>query len=768
LSYDSFHQHASSIYRTTTASYRNGEFRGAFPLSGYAQGPALLQELPEVKTFVRTHPTYGSIVITNKNGSGQPVSFREEGLQFVDSTFFRIFTYTPLLGQLKSALDRPGTIVLTRSMADKYFGKDSDPIGEVLSINGGWSFEAEVTAVIGDVPGNTHFPFDFAMNIHDLLQTPQYKEDDGWGWSNFVTYVQLHPNVDLTSIPPKLEALVEKYQGENLASSNTKEIITLQPVTNVHLEPGLSEEQSPTVSRSSIYFFVIISLFILAIAWVNYINLSTARAMERSREVGIKKAVGAFKTQLMFQFLFESVIVNLLGVVLAVGLAAALMPVLAGIVDKNIAIDFSDPRLWMVMVGLLLAGSFVSGAYPALVLSSFKVSAVIKGESVSQGGFSLRKALVVFQFVASLVLIAGTFAVYRQLNFMRDEDKGLAIDQMLVIKGPNIMEGERAERRERFTTLKNEYAKIPGVMSVSTSATIPGGGFNWGTGMRRSGTQPEENRGGNVTWVDPDFISTYGIELLSGRTWNPEIESDFEAALINEATATIFGLGDAENALQEKMIVGGDTVNILGVLKNYHWTSLKNEHGPILLFPTKITSSCYSLHLSKGADYQSIIGSAEEVYKNSFPGNPFDYYFLDDFFDLQYKSDQQFGKIFTVFSLLAISIACLGLFGLASFTTTQKLREISIRKVMGASVSSIVVLLSRQFIALVLIASVIAVPLIWYGLDTWLDTFAFRIGLGWDLFVIPMTLLTVIALLTVGMQIVKGANTNPAQILRTE
>ncbi|HET9487643.1 MAG TPA: FtsX-like permease family protein, partial [Chryseosolibacter sp.] len=306
-----------------------------------------------------------------------------------------------------------------------------------------------------------------------------------------------------------------------------------------------------------------------------------------------------------------------------------------------------------------------------------------------------------------------------------------------------------------------------GVISVATSGAIPGGGHNWGTGMRRDGSQQEDSKDGKVVWIDPDFVSTYGITVLAGRNFNPEIRSDMEGVLVNEAALTAFGLGDPENALKERIILGGDTTAIVGVLKNYHWASLKTEHTPWLFKADSISDRNFSLHISS-ANMNQTIKLVEEKYAEAFPGNPFEYFFLDDFFNDQYKAEQQFASIFSLFAILAILIACLGLLGLASFTTTLKLKEIGIRKVLGASVYSIMSLLSWQFFKLVLVATVIAIPLTWYGIDSWLSNFAFRIGLEWDLFVVPVVILALLALGTVSSQIARGANINPARILRTE
>jgi len=767
LSYDSYHKNAENIYRTTTTSYRNGELRGTSPLSGYAQGPALLEDIPEVKTYVRTHPMYGGAVVSYKKDGNDPQTFKEDNIQFVDSTFLDVFTYTAVQGDLNTALDDPSSIVITRKMADRYFGKAEDVLGKTLQVSGGWSDgDYQVTAVIEDVPQNSHLTFGFLIPIHKLLTNGQYQNDNGWGWYNFITYVELHPHTDSKNVEGKLPAFIDKYEGKELAESNSKNILNLQPIRRIHLNPGYANESSATVGMSTIYFFLIISIFILAIAWINYINLSTARAMERAREVGIKKSIGAIRSQLVTQFLSESVLVNFLGVTLAVLMAIFLLPLLGEIVGKDFTFNFADPRFWLVLLVLFLAGSLISGAYPAFVLSSFNVTEVLKGKSEKiGGGFSLRKVLVVFQFASSLMLIAGTFAIYRQMNFMRHQDKGLTMDQMLIVNGPKIVQPETA--RSRMISLKNELKELHGVQGVTTSGAIPGGGFNWGTSMRRDGAQREEDKTGSVVWVDPDFINTYDITILAGRSFNPEIRSDMESVLVNEAALTAFGLGTPENALKERIIVGGDTTAIVGVLKNYHWNSLKTEHAPWLFKADTISWRAFSIHLD-GKNMNETIQAVEAKYKEAFPGNPFDYYFLDDFFNKQYKDDQQFGKIFSLFAMLAIVIACLGLWGLASFTTTQKLKEIGIRKVLGASVSSIMTLLSWQFFKLVLIASVIAIPVTWYGIDSWLGSFAFRIGLQWDLFVVPVVILIVLALGTVSLQILRGANINPAKILRSE
>lgn len=767
LSYDTFHQNAANIYRVTTVNYQNGELRGTNAVSGYALGPSLLTDIPEVKNYVRTHPMYGGAVISNNPATGEPLRFTEENIQYADSTFFDVFSYEFIEGNRATAFNKPTAMVITETTKKKYFGDATNVIGKTLQISGGWTEGSyEVTGVIKDVPQNSHFQFDFIVNIHSLLQNPQYKNDNGWGWNNFVTYVELYPKANLQNAINKLPAFVEKYQGKELAKSNSKAEIALQPIRAIHINPGNQNEPSQTISINTIYFFIVVAIFILAIAWINYINLSTARALERAKEVGVKKSMGVYRSQLILQFMFESIVVNFLSVALSVLIAMALLPALGQIMGKTFQFDFTSLPFWLVIVGLFLIGSFVSGAYPAFVLSSFNPVRVLKGSvDIAGNKFSMRKALVIFQFAASLILIAGTFAIYRQVSFMRTQDKGLTMDQMLIFNGPRVVEREGVI--DRLISFKNELKTIVSVENVATSGAIPGGGFNWGTGIRKNNTPEEDNRNGSVVWVDPDFIKTYNIDVVKGKTWNAESESDMKSILINEAAITSFGLGTAEKALDEKIILGNDTLAILGVLRNYHWNSLKSEHTPFILAPGKIHGRKFSVHLSGKTMHESI-EKIEKLYKERFPGNPFTYYFLDDFYNQQYRDDQQFGKIFSMFAGLAIIIACLGLWGLASFTTAQKLKEIGVRKVLGASIPSILRLLTSQFMTLVMIACVIALPVTWYALDKWLSTFAFRIGLGWDLFVVPVVILVIIALTTISIQIARGAATNPAKILRSE
>ncbi len=759
-SYDKFNTNAASIFRVHRTSTQNGETKSPVVVTTHGLGPALASDLPEVKHFIRTHGEHA--VVTYVAPMGESKAFHENNIFAVDSTFFEAFTFTAVTGSLKTALNDPNSIVLTKTVSQKYFG-DGEAIGKTVSLAGGrMKGNYTVTAVMEDVPQNSHFTFDILVPMHNMLLSNQYTRDDGWGTNNFITYIQLNEQANWMDVEQKLPAFADRWINPKWEKFEVTMALHLQPLRDIHLHPGLRVDVE-TVSKSTIYFFGVIAGFILFIAWINYINLSTARAMERAREVGIKKTIGALRSELITQFFVESVLINLIAIALALVLAMSLLPVMGDILGKELAFAYEDTRLWLVVLALFIIGTFASGIYPAFVLSSFKITEVLKGRGKLQG-FSLRQVLVVFQFAASLILIAGTFVVYRQINFMQSRDKGLQMDQMLVVRGPGTLEWKAA--KQRLAVFKEEVQKIPGVSSVATSGSIPGKGANWGADIRKSGTALSDFKLGFVVFVDPDFIPTYEIEFLAGRNFDRNRESDKQSVIINEASIAAYDLGTIDEAVGQQLILDGDTATVIGVLKNYNWNSLKSEFVPFLFMPDDIVPSHVSLQVS--GDIPETIEAIGKLYTDLIHGEPYEFYFLDESFNTQYKSDRQFGNIFGVFAGLAVAISCLGLWGLASFTTSQKLKEIGVRKVLGASVSSIVYLLSSRFIRLVLIASVIAMPLAWYGINSWLNSFAFSVGLQWDLFVLPLVLLLLIALVTVSVQVLQGAVSNPAKVLRSE
>lgn len=763
-SYDNFHESGSSLYRLTRYVIQNGERKPDNVVTTYGLGPALVSDIPEVKRYIRTHTMYGGVVISYNPSGGNPIAFHENKTLIVDSTFLRAFSFAAVNGNAEKSLDDPNSIVITATIAKKYFG-DNDPIGKTLKLEGGWCDGLyNVAAVLKDIPQNSHFSFQVLIPMHNLLHNNgQYQKDDGWDWNNFITYVQLNNKANLATTETKVAAFAKAKLDPRNHENGFTTGFNLQPLNDIHLTTGIRHDEG-NISRSTVYFFGVIAVFILFIAWINYINLSTARAMERAREVGIKKTIGAIRRELIVQFMAESVLVNFAGMALAVLIALLLLPILSDILGKTLTLNLADSRFWLVASGLFFVGSLASGLYPAFVLSSHNVITSLKGNREGSG-FSLRKALVVFQFAASMILIAGTFVVYRQVSFMNNQYKGLTMDQMLIVTGPRTLPWKIA--RQRMVIFKEELRKIPGVDAVATSAAIPGGGHNWGADIRRVDDDPKDSKSGSVVWVDPDFIPTYNIPLIAGKNFDLNSSSSMKSTIVNEAVVASLHLGTPAEAINQRVVMGDDTVEISGVLKNYNWNSLKTEYVPFYFRTDTITTSSVSIHISDHNLHQTV-EAVNKLYKDLIPGDPFQYYFLDDFFNGQYQAEQQFGKVFGLFAILAVIISCLGLWGLASFTTSQKMKEIGVRKVLGASAQSIVILLSLQFLRLVVIASVVALPLVAYGMNSWLKGFAFHVGLRWDLFVLPVILLGSIALLTVSVQVIRGASVNPARVLKTE
>lgn len=662
-----------------SADYVKGALQERNQLTALMEGPALKADIPGIKTYVRLMPLYYDAVFSYHDGQRNRV-FYEGKAYFADSTFLDVFTYPMLQGNITTALAKPMSIVITQSMARKYFDDDTNVLGKMLEISGGSNDgNYVVTGVLKDIPQNSDLQFNCLMSLSSVPQEHSAAVDDNWNWKFYITYVELQPGTTRAAVEARLPAFVYKYKQQRDIQSNAHVVKSLQPVTNIHLNPYLDRELSPFIISTSLYFFIIIAVFILAIAWVNYINLSTARATERAREVGVKKAIGVYRHQLVVQFLAESMLVNFISIILAMVIATWLLPVLGSIVEKELVFDFTDPRLWFILATLFITGTVVSGAYPAFVLSSFKAATILKGTAgkVAGQGFSLRRALVVFQFASSLVLIAGTFAIYRQVQFMRRYNKGMNLQQMLIVAAPLK---DLTKNEFRLLSFKDELKKITAVQAVSTSVSIPG--VNPRTHMRRLGDAEEENKTGNIINVDKDFIDTYEITLLAGRRWNTDVYSQVrEGVMINEAAISALGLGNVENALQERLVLGSDTMNIQGVLKNYHWNSLRHEHIPIVLVPASLSAPYYSIRLS--GRILVAVSQVEKLYREYFPDVPFEYYFMDDLFNRQYHADEQFAGTMGLFSLLAIFIACLGLWGLASFTTLQRMKEISIRKVLA-------------------------------------------------------------------------------------
>jgi putative ABC transport system permease protein len=565
----------------------------------------------------------------------------------------------------------------------------------------------------------------------------------------------------------KFDQWLAKDRGEDWTKYNGKQDFWLQPLLDIHLGAVLLQESQPEDrgDRDSVYALSAIAFFILIIAWVNYINLATAKSFERANEVGVRKVMGAQKSQLMNQFLSEAVLVNLFAAILSVITVRLLWPGFANLSGRAIPLDYLlQSDFWLLVGGLFLAGAFLSGFYPAIVLSGFKPVSVLKGKVMSNQGNFLRKGLVVFQFVASVVLISGSVIVYQQLKFMSNQDLGIDIHQTLVLKGPGVVVDSLFQ--QSLEGMKAEALRIPGVKKMTGSSNVPGDEIFWANGIRNLTSDVSGNISGYIVGMDHDYVDAFGLQIVEGRNFDVTTNRR-KSVILNRAMAEALDYKDVKSAIGEKVIQGRDTMEIIGVLENYHQMSLKEQVTPLVYRYTPSFAQFLSFKM-ENENYQQVLSQVEQAWNTHFPGNPMDYFFLDQFFNRQYESDKRFGEIFTMFTALAIFVACMGLFGLASFMTIQRTKEIGIRKALGSSSTDVVLLLSKGFIQLVLIANLIAWPVAWYLMHNWLQTFPYRIDINPLLFVFAGLGVVIIAFLSVGFQTVRAAGINPAIALKNE
>ncbi len=763
-SYDQFHSRKDDIYRVDSDHFRDSVLLFRSDGSAFELGPTLKRMVPGIEEVARTHVLEGGAVITFEGASsGHSRQFLEEQgmMYFVDQAFFDLFDYKVLKGNSERLLEAPNSIVITEAMWQKYLPDVDDPVGKTLNVGGGrYPGTFQITGVIETLPENTLYSFGFLMPIHDLLKSEQYVEDDGWSWTNFVTYAMIKPGSSFEQVCRQARNILLDHIDEE---EDYESYVSFTSLNDLHLRDELSQGG---ITAETVSFFMIIAIFIIAIAWLNYINLSTAQAIRRAKEVGIRKTVGAAKSQLIFQFLLEAMVVNTIALLLAFMLASGTVPLLTEVIGKSFHFGFGiHTTHWVLFFGAFVAGTLLSGFYPALVLSRFKPAVVIGGSLSVKRKFGLRQVLVTAQLMISVFLIAGTYTVHRQLQFMLNQDLGLNVDQVISITGPMVYEDEEL-MRQKMKLFQEKLRALPTVNSVSGSDAIPGGDYNWSTGMSVDGKENAERKSIRLMFVDDQFQNTYGMELIAGRFHDPNLKGEKHPVVVNETLIRKFDLGSAEEAIGKKMRTGSTTFPIIGVLKDYHWTSLKQETTPILLYYTENGGSV-SLRLS-ATDIQETLMIVEKEYKALFPDNPFNYDFMDEYFARQYQSDKQFRQIFSVFSFIAIMIACLGLFGLASFTLNQRVKEIGIRKVLGARMSSILMLLYKDYMLLIGLATVVVSPVVYFALNQWLSDFAYRINITFDLLLLPVVVLTVIMLLTISYQSFRAAVANPAASLRKE
>lgn len=757
--YDKFWGNSDHVFRVQLDRYDKGVLSTQWAAGAAGIGPDLKSNYPEVDSYVRMRFTSSLLA----NGD---IFFQDGFVYFASKDFFRVFGYPLVSGIDSTALDGPNKIVISESLAKKYFGNE-DPLGKTLR-NGRRTY-CEVTGVFKDLPANSHMKINAIISLSTFAQQfpVEDREFKTWDWDGWLTYIRLKDNGDASALEAKLPDLVRNHLGDEFKTAGFRMVFFLMPISNIHLDSDRMYEILPNGSRDTVYFLAVIAVLIIVIAWINYINLSTAKSIERAREVGVRKVMGGFRSQLVQQFLSESVFLNVVAVLIAIGAVIVLIPWFGDLTGRPIGYElFSEPLFWTFLVVMIVAGSLLSGLYPAFVLSAYKPVDVLKGRfSKTSQGALFRKGMVITQFVASITLIVGTYTVYQQIAFMRNQKLGVDIDQTLVMNTPAVTD---STYENKYETFKHALLKYPEIRSFTSSTAVPGRQPDWNAGgIRRLSQSPDEQNQYRIIMMDHDFVPSYGLEVVAGRPFSGDVANENDNVMLNESAARLMGFKDPQEAINDQIYFWEDTFRIVGVLKNYHQESLKKAVEPLIFRYYKAPGGFYSVKMNV-ANVSESIRRIETLWKEFYPGSPFSYFFLDDHYNEQYKADQQFGKSFGIFSALAIFVACLGLFGLSSLMAIQRTKEIGVRKVLGASVAGILTLVSKDLLVLIGAAIIIAIPVAWYVMNEWLQSFATRVNLSLLTFALPCLAVLIVAAFTISLHTLKAARTNPVTSLRYE
>lgn len=770
MGFDQFHENSDNLYRVINKRYEGDKLIQEGQITYAAVGPQMKTEFPEVIENCRTMSDYG--ITLTRNGEVTTTS----NPLWADPSFLRMFSFELLAGDRNTALDEIRSIVITESLARrvfKYQGNDfSQFIGEMVQVYTNASL-SKVTGILKDPPANSSIQADILLSYNTLI-TLDGNANFSWENTDYFHFLQLAPGTDVEALHAKFADFSERHlKGEEVTDSSDE--FYLQGVNDMHLNRDLQYEYIYTNDGTTVYALIAVAVFILLMAWINYINLTTSRSIERAKEVGLRKVIGAQRKQLIFQFFTEALFMNLLAAILAFTFIQLLQGSFNQLVEQDLSLYvLASSRVMGVPVtllfaALLLIGTFLSGIYPAVVLSGFKPISILKGNfKTSSSGNSLRKGLVVFQFAISSLLIAGTYTVYKQINFMQEQDLGMDIEQILVVEGPGLTNFD-STYMTRTKDFKNSLLQNPQILSASMSRKVPGDRLNRVYNARKVGF--EERFMLNRMNVDHGFVDQFKIGVLAGRSFEYRDHnyrgSLIDRMMINKTAADLLGFESPEAAINQKMDIRGKIWTIVGVLDDFHQQALIKEIEPIVFYPYYSTSDNINVKLT-GNEMAASLSFVKQQYETFYPNNPFEYFFLDDRYNEQYSNDQLFGRVFNLFSVLVIIIAGLGLFGLAAYNSLQRSKEIGVRKVLGANVRDIISLLSKDFLILILVANVVALPLVYWGAKEWLTGYAYAIDLGVWIFIFPLVLVFLVAVATIGLQTIKSARRNPIDALRYE
>ncbi|MES2795682.1 MAG: ABC transporter permease [Bacteroidota bacterium] len=763
-SVDRFHTNLTNTYRLLNENPKGESWKEHAP----AWAVNAKKRIPEIKDFCRFDDGNGKGVV--KYGA-KNLSFKETRVSYAEGNFFTFFTFPLTAGSPKS-FDKPDVTFISESSAKKYFGKEN-PIGKTLSLNNQFgSHNYTVEGVFKDMAENSSIGYDLFFSLKTLENAANLNGNDWAALNNddsqyIDTYFTLNQNADYKVVEQKLIAMRKELEKEG-----DGEVFRLQPLAEIHLATTIGDKYPHSGDVKYVNMLFGIAFLILLIAWFNYINMSTANTLKRANEVGVRKVIGASQGNLVLQFLGESVLINLLSILSGVILVLLLQPLFNSLFGRNLSIfTLTNTSIWWISIVVLLFGSIISGIYTSFVLANFKPVETLKGKiAKTAGGALLRKGLVVSQFGISIALILATVLIYSQLQYMKTKDKGLKTEQLLVINGPEI--GKDSTFSQRNSGFWNDIAKQSFVKNYAGSGAAPSKGYNFRTaGFTQPGSKAgDETKSYAFAIVGDRYFNAYGIPIVAGRNFTKaETEVDWNSnskVILNESAIHSLGFRSAQEAVRTKVKWDERYLEVIGVIKDYNHLSVKTKIDPIIFYP-QASTGYITIQLTP-ENMASKINSISKIYDQYYEGNPFEYTFLDESFNRTYATEQQYGSLFTTASIWAIFIACLGLFGLATYTVEARTKEIGIRKVLGASVVSITTLLSKDFIILIIIALLIASPIAYYFIYNWLEAFPYRISIEWWHFVATAFFATLVALVSVSFQAIKAALMNPVESLKTE
>ncbi|MBX2842157.1 MAG: ABC transporter permease [Flammeovirgaceae bacterium] len=754
MSYDKFHERSADIYRTNIEFYKSGNRESESSLVSPIVGSLLTENFPEVEEMTRIVVLGPDGILSNKENA---TSIRN--IYLGDSSFFNLFSFELKQGDKATMLSDPFKILIGEAEAKQLFG-EADPIGKTVEINaknldGGAEFI--VSGVFKDLPENSHLKPGVLISYPTLFQFVGHQFDRDWLWNQTYTYIKLNPQSDYKKLEQDFDKIVNQMNEADWGDKSYFWQYNFQPIESIHLNKTSGHEAEMGGSAYNIYFLSLLCIFILVIAYLNYINLSIVKSFQRSKEIGIRKVSGAFRYQLITQFLMEAFLLNILAIVLALIIIYFARPLFGEYFSVHFeALNFQNPSIWLIYLGFIVLLILGSAFYPALIISKFNPVKVLKGIGTQKGRrMGLKKMLTVFQFALSILFLIGTFVISTQLNYLQNRSLGFEIDQVLVVKPPKVYNYKHENDIEAF---KQKGLQIAGIQSISGSNAIPGEEIFW-YDNNISLKDSDFSGAFKMLTVDKDYFQHYNIDLINGRQFEKPTRDKW---IINKSGAKLLGFENPEDIVGEFLTQG----EIIGLVEDFHQESPKNAIQPTL-FACGFVLNYYSVKIH-GGKIKETLPQLEASYKTLFPGSPFEYFFLDEFFNRQYKLEKQFAGLFSIFSILVIFISCLGLMGLTAYSASLKTKEIGIRKVLGAKVSTILLMLSKDYFKLILLAFLIALPVANYILTEWLKNFAYRIEINWWLFALPGIIVLAIALISVFGQSIKAALRNPTESLRNE